>query len=510
MRLIKDHIILESKTGVEMPIPGLKRTQINDTYYTAVPYNDDSCRILKNLGYQIEEPIRRKYQWSGSVAPYKHQIETAAFFTMNHRAFCLSGMGSGKTLSALWAADWLMSQGLVRRCLILSPLSTLERVWGDEIFRHFYKRSFAVLHGSRDKRLKLLECKKDFYIINHDGIETVHEELKKRDDIDLIIIDEAATYRNHQTKRWGKLKTLLTPAKRVWALTGTPTPNAPTDAYGIAKLVKPENYNGSFTRFKNDTMMQLGQFKWVARNGAEQMVNSVLSPAIRFATRDCIDLPPTIYHERQTELTGQQKHALKQLEREAVTEIGDKTITAVNAAVLISKIVQASCGLVYASDGSVAELDFGPRLDVLKECIEEAQGKVIVFVPFTGMLDALVKKLQTRWTCETIDGGVTANKRNDIFQRFQNSADPHILVANPGTMSHGLNLTVADTIIWYAPIWSGETYPQANARVERPGQTKTTNIVHIFATSTERRVFQALKEKGKLQDAVLELVKKSA
>lgn len=506
MRIINNHLVFRPPPGLP-DIPGLKEVSIEGHKWAALPYYQEYAQILFNLKLNPPEPIRTKYEWAGHYKPYKHQEDTAAFFTMHRRCYCFNGMGSGKTLSALWAADYLMSIGQVNTCLIVSPLSTLDPVWGETIFKHFYKRTFAILHGSKDKRKRLLDCKKNFYVINHDGVETILPELLARKDIDLIILDEAGEYRNANTKRWRTMKKLCSAEKRVWALTGTPTPNAPTDAFGICKMVTPEKYEGSFTKFKATTMMQLSQFKWIARQGAEETVNQILSPAIRFATRDCIELPETIYHEREAELSSQQKTHLKRLELDAATEIGDKTITAVNAAVLIQKVIQASCGVAYASDKSSVEFDYGHRLRVLEDTIEEAEAKVIIFVPFTNMLDNLAEKLRKKWTCEVVDGGVSKTKRDAIFSAFQNSADPKLLLANPETMSHGLNLIAADTIIWYAPIWSGDIYPQANARIVRPGQTRTTNIVHIFATPTERKVYAALKEKGRLQDIVLDLVK---
>jgi SNF2 family DNA or RNA helicase len=74
-------------------------------------------------------------------------------------------------------------------------------------------------------------------------------------------------------------------------------------------------------------------------------------------------------------------------------------------------------------------------------------------------------------------------------------------------MAHGLTLTVASTIIWYAPIYSNEQYEQANARIARPGQKKVTNIVQIAATSVERRIYGVLRDKGRLQSVVLDLAK---
>lgn len=303
------------------------------------------------------------------------------------------------------------------------------------------------------------------------------------------------------------MKSLVTPQRWVWGLTGSPTPNAPTDAFGQMKLIKPENYNGHFTKFKNDTMQQFGPFKWAPRRGWEQLVNRVLSPSLRYALEDCVNLPPTIYQDRTAELSPEQRQHFTKLQREALTTINGEQVSAVNAGVLLSKLVQASCGVLYSSSGETVKIDFGPRLKVLEEVIDECNEKIIIFVPLTGTLNALAAELKKKWSVEVIDGSTPAGKRNQIFQDFQHSSNPRIILANPQTMSHGLTLTAATAIIWYAPIHSNEFYEQANARIARPGQTKTTNIVHIYATNVERRIYDTLREKGKMQQIVLELAK---
>ena len=511
VQTIKNNLVYPISTealGIHQTVlPGLKSAVVAGVTYAAVPHTLDHAVVLNNLGYKAPSPIRLTYDWPGKFTPYAHQLETADFLTVNKRAFCLNGMGTGKTMSVLWAADYLMKIGKVKRALILSPLSTLQQVWAREIFANLPNRKYAVLHGSRQKRLDLLKQPADFYIINHDGVEVITEELLKRLDIDMIVIDEVAVLRNQKTKRWKIVKEMVNRDVWCWGLTGTPTPNCPTDAYAQMKLIRPENYNGHFTKFKMTTMMQLGQFKWIPRRGAEEIVNGILKPALRYALEDCIELPPTIYHEREAELSAEQKVHYKALERQAVTEIRGKQITAVNSAVLISKLTQVACGVTYAGEEGKAEIDFGPRLAVLKEAIEESESKVIVFVPFTGVLDALHRELSKEWSCAVIDGGTSSSKRNQIFDAFRSTPNPRILIANPQTMAHGLTLTEASMIIWYAPIYSNEYYEQANARIVRPGQTMKTNIVHIAATSVERRVYSVLREKGALQGVILDLAR---
>ena len=133
--------------------------------------------------------------------------------------------------------------------------------------------------------------------------------------------------------------------------------------------------------------------------------------------------------------------------------------------------------------------------------------KVIVFVPLTGALEALAAELRKDWTVEVVHGGTSKTERDRIFSEFQKTPDPRVLVANAATMSHGLTLTAATTIVWYAPVHSNEIYEQACARVRRPGQTRTTVIAHVAGSDMERRVYQRLKDKQSLQGILLDLMK---
>jgi len=445
------------------------------------------------------------------------QRETAGFATLYRRAYILNQIGTAKTMSVLWAADYLMRLGLIRKVLVAAPLSTLERVWADSIFFHFRHRTFGVLHGTAAKRRREFAAEKDFYIVNHDGIEIVSDVERhpkrgvsaaalKRNDIDLIIVDELAVYRNSQTDKWRILKRIVQPHQWVWGLTGTPIPNEPTDAYAQCKLLTPATVPQFYTTFKNETMMQLTQYKWVARPQALEIVHKAMVPAVRFKRDECFDLPGEVHSEREAEMTATQKKHYKEIMDDLMTQVQGGEVLAVNEGVKMMKLVQAACGVLYDREGAHREIDCKPRINLVKEIIEEAGEKVIVFTTLTGALYMLQRELSKHWSCEVVHGKVSATARNHIFADFQQRPDPHVLIAHPECMAHGLTLTEASTIVWYGPTTSNEDYEQANGRITRAGQKTTANIVHIHATKLERRMYQRLQEKSNLQGLLLDMV----
>lgn len=490
-------------------LPTARPFQFRGTDMLAVPHGVEEVHVLRNMGINAPSPIGWHYNWPGKYRPYLHQLETAGFFTLHRRAYCLNEIGTGKSLSAAWAADFLMQQGAIKRVLILSPLSTLERVWGDTIYTHFPHRNFAVLHGAAAWRRKLFDqTYYDFYIINHDGFDIIADQLAARDDIDLIIIDELAVYRNAGTKRFKRLQKALKNARYwIWGLTGSPIPNSPADAWAQCRLITPSTVPHFFSSWRNQVMQQVSTYKWEPRKEALEIVRHAMRPAVRFERDDCLDLPETIYQTREAELTPVQKRHYKEIMDNLVTEVQGGQVTAVNEAVKLMKLIQAAGGVLYDANGAHNRIDCGPRVQLVQDIIDEAGEKVIVFAPLTGMVRMLHEELSKRWTCEMVYGGTSPNERNRIFGAFQGSRNPHILVADAHCMAHGLTLTEASTIIWYAPITSHETYMQANGRITRAGQKHVANIVHICGSKVEDKMYTRLKQRGDMQGLLLELMK---
>jgi len=487
-------------------IPTAKTLEYNGVPLVVTPHRLDEVKVLNNLGIKAPSPILHYYDWHGKFTPFDHQKETAAFLTMHHKALVLNDIGTGKTQSALWAADYLIKAKAIRKVLILSPLSTLERVWGDGIFMGLTHRKFTVLHGTATKRLKLLEKDVDFYICNHDGFPIIAD--KSYNKFDLVIVDEAAVLRNPSTRRFKIFRKWMdtNPGTRLWLMTGTPTPNEPTDAWALAKLVNSPHLTKTFTAFRDQVMMKIGQWKYVPRPESAEIVRHVLQPAVRFKRDDCFDLPETMVQTRTVELTPTQKKYYGDMLKHLVSEATQGTISAVNEAVKLQKLIQIACGVAYADDGQNVEIDCSPRINLVKEVIEEAGEKVIIFVPLTGTLHMLERELSKHWSVGVVNGQVASGKRNKIFNDFQHNKDPQVLIAHPGTMAHGLTLTTASTIVWYGPVNSNETYEQANGRIERIGKKHISNVIHIEATDLEHRAFQRLQNKQKLQGLLLDLI----
>jgi SNF2 family DNA or RNA helicase len=478
-------------------------------YNFAVPLTLESSKVLRNMGFFVPAPIRFGYPWPGKFRPFSHQITMSEFLTLHRRAFNLSEMGTAKTNSALWAADWLMDTGRVHKAVVFSPLSTLERVWKQDIFDTLMHRRCTIVHGTRDKRLSALEADVDFYVINHDGLQLdwLVDEIYRRPDIDLMIVDEASMFRNHQTRKYKALARLATRQDmRLWLLTGTPCPNDPTDAWALAKLVSPERVPKFFGGFKRQTMIEVNKFKWVPNAQAQTIAFNAMQPAVRFRKADCLDLPPVTVQDRQCDLTKEQREAFDELKSTMHTEMEEGKVTAVNAADKIGKLRQVLCGAIKVGDDYIT-LDHKPRLKVLTDCISEAAAKVLVIAPFKGIVRALEEELSKLYTVGVLNGDVSPGARDRIIRDFKSGPDPHILLCHPKVMAHGLNLTEADMLISYAPIYSNDEWRQVLERFNRAGQTRKMTVVRMASHPLEWSIYKMLDNRGATQDGILDLYK---
>jgi SNF2 family DNA or RNA helicase len=501
-------------TGI---IPGAKLLDYRGTQLVAVPHTHDVSRVLRNVGLAAPGTILHYYDWpSHGMTPFVHQKTTSEFATMNPRAYVLNDMGTGKTLSVGWAADHLITSDVVDWVLVLTPLSTLERTWADTLFEHLPHRSVGVVYGTAAKRLKVAKQDHQFYLLNHDGIKSdvLLNHFAKKPGRGLIVVDELTVMRHAKTERWKYLNMLingdsrrgLAPKQYVWGLTGTPIPQEPTDVWAQCRLITPGTVPKWFTTFRDMTMRQITPYKWLPKPGGLEVAMRAMQPAIRFERSACIDLPPTTVVDRVAPLSPEQERMFDEMKATLKTTYEAGQLTALNEVTMLNKLIQITCGVAYTPDGSAMVIPSGPRLAVLEEIVEQASAKVIIFVPLVGALHSVAAHLRKRWGTAVVHGEVSKRDRDEIFSDFMTNPALNCIVAIPGTMSHGLTLTSANTVVWYGPPPSSEIYQQANARVTRPGQKLNTLIVRMHANTTvERERYREIDRREKTQKSFLEL-----
>jgi SNF2 family DNA or RNA helicase len=478
-----------------------------DTAEVVVYWGIPEMQRLVRIYGDAPNPMLKQYDWPGMFKPFVHQKITAGYLALRDRCFCFNEAGTGKTSSVIWASDYLMSIGQVKRVLVICPLSIMYSAWQADIFKTAMHRTVGIAHGDNNKRKKIISGEYEFVIINFDGVATVQEEISKAG-FDLIVIDEANAYKTVTTKRWKTLAKILKPSTKLWMLTGTPASQSPLDAFGLARLINPTGVPRYFTSWRDKVMQQVTKFKFVPKPTAKTDVFEALQPAIRYEKAQCLDLPPVVYQTREVPLTSQVMRYYKELKSQQLIEAAGEQISAVNAAAMLSKLLQISGGAMYTDNREVVEFDVTPRLSALMEVLDETEHKVIVFVPYRHTIELVLRHLSSQGVDnEVINGDVSARDRADVINRFQTQTNPRVLVIQPQAASHGVTLTAADTVVFWSPVMSVETYLQCIARIDRFGQVNSMTVVHLQGSEAERRVYSMLQGKVDSHESLVDLYK---
>jgi SNF2 family DNA or RNA helicase len=496
--------------------PAAKEHEFDGVRHLLLPHGVTETFMLRKLGYDVPAPILTHYPWPHPIgrAPFDVQKKTCALLTLNQRAYVLNDMGTGKTACPLWAWDYLNTHGFAGKMLVVAPLSTLRAAWQREVFNVLPNRKATVLHGTKKQRLdKLNDPTNEIFIINHDGVKVILEELAKHPEIDTLTLDELAVYRSPKADRTKQVRKLAQRMKWVWGMTGGPMPRSPTDVWAQATIITPQNVPKYFKHFQDDLMYRPNPnnlFLWLPKQDAEDRAFNVLQPAVRYKLEDVTELPDAVGLDPMrlipVEMGPEQVRIYKALTQHCQASVASGEITAANAGVAMMKLLQVATGWVYKSDGSVVALDNTKRIERLIDDIYSTNRKALVFVPFKHALAGIDKAL----TDEGIDhacisGDTPERERADIFTAFQTTNKYKVIAAHPQCLAHGITLTEADLTIWFAPIMSLEIYDQANRRIRRVGQKHKQLYLHYLSTPVEQKIYRMLEQHQDAQNRLLDL-----
>lgn len=413
-------------------------------------------------------------------------------------------MGLGKTLISLTAIKELKDFGLLGKCLIIAPLTVAKDTWPKEIVKwdHLKGLTSSLIIGNKNRRLAGLAAKADIYITNKENFVWLTENHKW--DFDTVIIDELSGFKATNTKRFKAMRKVRTKVKRMVGLTGTPAPNSLLDLWPQMYTVDMgESLGKSVTQFRESFFYPAQSnghivYKWALKNGAEEMIyDKIAKNAVSMRAKDHLNLPERVDNVIEVELSNKEKQQYQQLKRDFILEIANQEIMAPNAASLGNKLLQLAQGAMYTTDKEVLNIH-EQKKEALDRIIEEANGQpVLIFYWFKFDKERLLN-----WYPQAQD------LSTDKITAWNNGEIP-IMIAHPASSGHGLNLQAGGHIIvWYGINWSAEYYAQANARLDRQGQTESVIVHHIITKDTEdERALQVVQGKITQQEALMEAVK---
>ena len=413
--------------------------------------------------------------------------------------------GLGKTSITLAAAKVLKREKLVKRILIIAPLRVCYLVWPNAASKwdDLNRLKIAMLHGE-DKE-KAYNSDADIFLINPEGLPWLAA--KKKHNFDMLVVDESTKFKTTNSQRFKLLKTMLPAFRRRYILTGTPAPNGLMDIFGQIFILDLGAALGSFiTHYRNTYFYPtgFGGYDWKLQEGAEKRIQERIKPlTLRLEAKDHLELPQLIESTITLQLPPKLRKLYKEMEQDLFATLRKGDVSAANAAVASMKCCQIANGGIFDEGGKIHQLHM-IKAEAVAERIEELQGMpALVAYEFEHDLLRLQQVLGKK--TPYIGGGVTPKRSQEIEQAW-NRGDIPVLLAQPASISHGLNLQNAgNRVLWHSLIWNFENYDQFNKRVLRQGSKHSHVFVDHFVmddTVDEAKVM-SLKTKDNTQRSLL-------
>ena len=227
---------------------------------------------------------------------------------------------------------------------------------------------------------------------------------------------------------------------------------------------------------------------------------------VRHKFEKCVDIPENFRYTVAYDLPPKHLAAYLQLEKTQVLDFKkqNKTVTAINAAVLATKLLQVASGSVYGTVDDSVLVDDG-RYKLIIDLVEERKHS-LVFFHWKHQRDALVAEAAKRGISHCVlDGTVKDDVRSQLVNAYQ-AGLYQVMFAHPKSAAHGLTLTKGTTTIWSSPTYDLEIYEQGSKRQHRMGQTQKTETITIIAPGTiDERVYEILEGKNKRMQNLLDL-----
>lgn len=425
------------------------------------------------------------------LEPYQEQMRD---HLLSHDcAYACVGLGLGKTATTLAALNTLFAEGAIRAALVVAPKRVARMTWPNELAKWDQFRWMKIEHLLNDPP----SGKSQIYLINYDRI----DRLANLNFCDVVVFDEITKAKNPQSKRIKAIRALFRHQKR-WGLTGTPRPNSLMELFAQIRLLDDGARLGkAFTAFRDGYFYPTDymRYNWEPKPGAEDRVYSKINDlTITLRSSDYLNVPDAILEDVEVTLPDAAQSLYDGLEKDFLAQIPEGEVVARNAAVLAGKLHQIAGGMVYDDEG-VASPTHREKITALQDIALGVAEPLLVATNYVHEREQIVA---------SIPGAVDAAKFKGDIEAAWNTGQIPMLVADPRSLGHGLNLQQGGrTVVWYSPTWSRELYDQFNARVARKGQDKQPLIYRILARNTiDEAIVETLRERGDAQNAMLRVM----
>ena len=165
--------------------------------------------------------------------------------------------------------------------------------------------------------------------------------------------------------------------------------------------------------------------------------------------------------------------------------------------------------MALLSDRCLVQYDCG-KLQILASLLRQLKydgHQALIFTQMTKMLDVLETFLNLHgYTYCRLEGSTNAEQRQLLMQRFNSDDRIFIFILSTRSGGFGINLTGADTVIFYDSDWNPAMDQQAQDRCHRIGQTREVHIYRLISEGTiEESILQKAIQKRQLDNMAIQL-----
>jgi SNF2 family DNA or RNA helicase len=400
----------------------------------------------------------------------------------NKYAFYYS-TGTGKTPMSLQIVADDIAISPSHKWLVVCPLSLVKTAWTEDCAQFFPDLTIQPLHATtKPARLKLFNNKANIYVINFEGIDSYAEEIEKLG-IYGLIIDEASKLKNPNSKTSKSLVEYCAKLKRVYLLSGTPSPNGLYEYYAQLRCLDIFNVPQSYSAFKKEFFTNVSfnpqyEVLQVKLDRKEELLNHIKKYAIYMAKEDCLDLPDKVFVDRKIELPPDIRKEYDKMRKDLYISLGEETdILAQSSVAMLNKLNQISSGFIIDTELQITHRLGTFKVKELQEVLEEiGDEQVVIWANFKEEYKMIKEALGDK--CIEYHGGVGIDAKNAAVGKFK-AGEVQYFLANPISAAHGLTLTNASYMIFYSYNYSLELYAQAVDRIHRIGQTNKCTYISM-------------------------------
>lgn len=466
---------------------------------------------------------------------WEHQKKAVAFSMRNNDVAMFYDVGTGKSGTAIniLRMDY-MEHRRIRKTLILGPIIILKQF--KEEFSNFSKiapEEILVLEGSGKNKAKKVVALGDsdkIVLTNYEAlINTDLMEALRTWCPEFLICDESHMLKNHSAKRSKRVHTIAKKCDRRVIMTGSPILNNVEDLFMQFKILdNGDTFGTNFYVFRNKYMKDENAGfsgspnyfpKWVPNEKMfPELQEKIYRKAIQAKKDDCLDLPDFIRQEILIPMSPVQNKAYKSMERDFITFLESlkeseepKAIVAQLAVTKSMKLLQIASGFAIDDTGTPVRLSTNPKLNTLKELLEQivTENKVIVWSHFRET-HKMISELLTKMAIEhvVLNGDTSASDKQEAVRRFENEDTLRVVVASQAAAGTGVNLKQASYSIYFSKDYSLGKDMQSEARNYRGGSIdyheKVTRIDLAMEDTLDQAVTQALACKQDIASKIID------